>query len=86
LENKSNNPSNDVFEEMKSACIAVFIHGNHHEDYLNEKLNIINNYQNINGDALMFYRMLDYKNQKLMLTKLSNKSLEYMKPLILTIF
>lgn len=69
---------------MKSACIAVLNDGNHHEDYLKQKLNIINGYKNINEDALTFYRMLDYQNQKLMLTKLSNKSLEYMKPLILT--
>jgi len=58
-------PSNAIFEEMKQ--IATSIWKDNYSDehgYVTEKLKFINSIDNLDDNAMMFYRMFDYQNQR----------------------
>jgi hypothetical protein len=58
-------PSKEIFEEMKR--IATFIWTDTYSDehgYVTEKLKFINSIDNLDDNAMMFYRMFDYQNQR----------------------
>ena len=72
-----NTPSIEIFEEMKSAAIAVWQTYDNECGYVTEKLEYINSIRNIKDNAMVFYRMFDYENQAKMREKLSPESLNY---------
>lgn len=72
-----NAPSIEIFEEMKSAAIAVWQTYDNECGYVTEKLEYINSIRNIKDNAMVFYRMFDYENQAKMREKLSQQSINY---------
>lgn len=70
-------PSIEIFEEMKSAAIAVWQTYDNTYGYVTEKLNYINSFGNIKDNAMVFYRMFDYQNQAKMMEKLSQEAINY---------
>lgn len=72
-----NTPSIEIFEEMKSAAIAVWQTFDNTHGYVTDKLEYINSFGNIKDNAMVFYRMFDYQNQAKMREKLSQESINY---------
>jgi hypothetical protein len=59
-------PSNEIFNEMKR--IATFIWTDNYSDehgYVTGKIKFINSIDNLDDNAMVFYRMFDYQNQRL---------------------
>jgi hypothetical protein len=72
-----NTPSITIFEEMKSAAIAVWQTYDNQYGYVTEKLERINGITNVQDNAMVFYRMFDYENQARMREKLSQEAIQY---------
>jgi hypothetical protein len=72
-----NTPSITIFEEMKSAAIAVWQTYDNQHGYVTEKLERVNSITNIQDNAMVFYRMFDYENQARMRERLSQESINY---------
>lgn len=70
-------PSALIFEEMKSAAIAVWQTYDNEFGYVTEKLERVNNILNLRDNAMVFYRMFDYENQAKMRAKLSPEAIQY---------
>lgn len=70
-------PNETIFQEIKSAAIAVCKLMNNKGGYATEKLNYIEGIENIKDNAMVFYRMMDVGNRTLMRTKLGKDSLNY---------
>lgn len=70
-------PSNEIFEEMQRASINIW---NTYDDtygYATEKIDYVKNLENIQDNAMVFYRMFDYINQNKMMQLLSSDSIYY---------
>lgn len=70
-------PSTLIFDEMKSAAIAVWQTYDNQYGYVTEKLERINGITNVQDNAMVFYRMFDYENQAKMRAKLSQEAINY---------
>ncbi len=68
-----------IFDEMKAVAISVWQTYDNTYGYVTEKLNYINSIRNIQDNAMVFYRMFDYKNQAKMLELLSDEAINYIK-------
>lgn len=70
-------PSEEIYQEMKNKAVEIW---NTYDDtfwYRTEKLNIINSLDNVEDNAMVFYRMFDVVNQHKFLNWLSDESLDY---------
>jgi hypothetical protein len=71
-------PSQQIFDEMKAAAAAVWSENYSDEfGYVTEKLDRINGINNIQDNAMVFFRMFDWNNQYKMMSKLSSDAINY---------
>jgi hypothetical protein len=58
-------PSIEIFNEMKTIASSIW-RDNYSDEYgyVSEKLDYINSFGNISDNAMVFYRMFDYPNQR----------------------
>jgi hypothetical protein len=71
-------PSQQIFDEIKAAAIAVW-NENYSDEfgYVTEKLDRINGINNIQDNAMVFFRMFDWINQGKMMGRLSLEAINY---------
>ena len=71
-------PSQQIFDEMKAAAIAVWSENYSDEfGYVTEKTDRINGITNIQDNAMVFFRMFDWVNQDKMVGKLGTDAINY---------
>jgi len=71
-------PSQQIFDEMKAAAIAVWSENYSNEfGYVTEKTDRINSLNNIQDNAMVFFRMFDWINQDKMIGKLGTDAINY---------
>jgi hypothetical protein len=71
-------PSQQIFDEMKAAAIAVWSENYSDEfGYVTEKTDRINGITNIQDNAMVFFRMFDWTNQSKMMYKLGPEAINY---------
>jgi hypothetical protein len=71
-------PSKQIFDEMKAAAIAVWSENYSDEfGYVTEKTDRINSLNNIQDNAMVFFRMFDWTNQSKMIDKLGSEAINY---------
>lgn len=71
-------PSQQIFDEMKAAATAVWTENYSDEfGYVTEKLDRINGLNNIQDNAMVFFRMFDWINQGKMMDKLGPEAINY---------
>ena len=70
-------PTEEVFQEMKESATEVWKTYDNTYGYVDEKLDRINSINNIQDNAMTFFRMFDYVNQTKMMLRLSQESLDY---------
>jgi len=56
-------PTQEVFDEMKRIATEIWNTYSDEHGYRSEKLNYINSFENIEDNAMIFYRMFDLSNQ-----------------------
>ena len=74
-----NTPSQEIYNEMKSLATQIWSTYDNQYGYVTEKLNYINRIDNIQDNAMVFYRMFDNNNQETFRANASNEVLEYIK-------
>lgn len=74
-----NTPSQEIFNEMKSLATQIWSTYDNQYGYVTEKLSYINRIDNIQDNAMVFYRMFDNNNQETFRANASNEVLEYIK-------
>lgn len=58
-------PSNAIFEEMKQIASSIWKDNYSDEHgYVTGKLQFINSIDNLDDNAMVYYRMFDYQNQR----------------------
>jgi hypothetical protein len=72
-------PSQEIFDEMKEIATSIWNIYDNEFGYVTEKLNRINSFDNILDNAMVFYRMFDWRNQAKFRSKASKEVLEYIK-------
>ena len=72
-------PSEEIFDEIRSAAIKVWSKYDDTHGYHSEKTDIVNRIKNYADDVMVCYRMLDMQNQAEMRDLLSDETLEYIK-------
>jgi len=72
-----NTPSQEIYNEMKSIASSIWSTYDDTYGYVTDKLNYINSIDNIQDNAMVFYRMFDDSNQETFRTKASNEVLTY---------
>jgi hypothetical protein len=74
-----NTPSQEIYNEMKSIATQIWETYDNRYGYVTEKLGYINSIDNIQDNAMVFYRMFDNQNQSTFRSNASNEVLEYIK-------
>jgi len=74
-----NTPSQEIYNEMKSLATQIWSTYDNQYGYVTEKLNYINRIDNIQDNAMVFYRMFDNNNQETFRANASNEVLEYIE-------
>ena len=74
-----NTPSQEIYNEMKSIATQIWETYDNRYGYVTEKLSYINSIDNIQDNAMVFYRMFDNQNQSTFRSNASNEVLEYIK-------
>ena len=72
-------PTQEVFDEMKTIATNIWNTYDNEHGYVTEKLNYINRIDNIQDNAMVFYRMFDNQNQETFRANASNEVLEYIE-------
>ena len=72
-------PNQEIFNEMKTIATEIWETYNNQFGYVDEKLERINSFGNIQDNAMIFYRMFDYQNQSTFRSKASKQVLEYIQ-------
>lgn len=72
-------PSQEIFNEMKAIATEIWETYDNKFGYVDEKLKRINSFDNIQDNAMMFYRMFDWQNQTTFKSKASLEVLIYIK-------
>ena len=69
-------PSKEIFEEVKTKAIELWIHkySNSLGGYLEEKLDRIDNLENVQDNMMYIVAMFDLPNQKLLARELSKEA------------
>lgn len=70
-------PTVTVFDEMRSIATEIWNTYSDEFGYRSEKLNYINSLENIQDNAMVFYRMFDYSNKKTFLSLASDEVKDY---------
>lgn len=70
-------PPKEVFQEMKEKAIEVWKTYDNTFWYVDEKLERVNGLENVADNAMVFYRMFDWINQKKFEEWLSSETLDY---------
>lgn len=74
-----NTPSQEIYNEMKSLATQIWSTYDNQYGYVTEKLSYINRIDNIQDNAMVFYRMFDNNNQETFRANASNEVLEYIE-------
>ena len=74
-----NTPSQEIYNEMKSIATQVWSSYDNTYGYVTEKLGYINSIDNIQDNAMVFYRMFDNQNQETFRANATPLVLEYIK-------
>jgi hypothetical protein len=74
-----NTPSQEIYNEMKSIATQIWETYDNRYGYVTEKLGYINSIDNIQDNAMVFYRMFDSQNQETFRVNASNEVLNYIK-------
>ena len=74
-----NTPSQEIYNEMKSIATSIWSSYDNTYGYVTDKLNYINSIDNIQDNAMVFYRMFDNSNQETFITKASNEVINYIQ-------
>jgi len=74
-----NTPSQEIYNEMKSIAIVIWLTYDNQYGYVTEKLDYINRIDNIQDNAMVFYRMFDNNNQETFREHASKEVLEYIE-------
>lgn len=72
-------PSQEIFDEMKEVATTIWNSKDNTYGYVDEKLSCINSLENIQDNAMVFYRMFDIHNQYSFRNYCSQEALEYIK-------
>jgi hypothetical protein len=72
-------PSIEIFNDMKQAATQVWGTYDNEYGYVDEKLNYVNGLNNIQDNAMVFYRMFDWENQRKFKQLVNEETLEYIK-------
>jgi hypothetical protein len=72
-------PSKEIFDEMKSIATDIWNTYDNKFGYVTEKLERINNFDNIQDNAMVFYRMFDTQNQTTFFFQSSSEVRDYIK-------
>jgi hypothetical protein len=72
-------PSIEIFNDMKQAATQVWETYDNEYGYVDEKLNYVNGLNNIQDNAMVFYRMFDWENQRKFKQLVNEETLEYIK-------
>ena len=72
-------PSIEIFNDMKQAATQVLETYDNEYGYVDEKLNYVNGLNNIQDNAMVFYRMFDWENQRKFKQLVNEETLEYIK-------
>lgn len=72
-------PSQEIFNEMKQIATDIWTTYDNQFSYVDKKLEQINSFENIQDNAMVFYRMFDWQNQILFKSKASLEVLIYIK-------
>jgi hypothetical protein len=70
-------PTEEIFEDMKKAAIAVWETYDNEYGYVDEKVNRIKSITNIQDNAMTFFRMFDGGNQAKMISLIKEESYIY---------
>jgi hypothetical protein len=72
-------PTQEIFNEMKSIATDIWNTYDNQYGYVTEKLDRINSFDNIQDNAMVFYRMFDTQNQMTFFFKASSEVRTYIK-------
>lgn len=72
-------PSIEIFNDMKQAATQVWRTYDNEYGYVDEKLNYVNGLSNIQDNAMVFYRMFDWENQRKFKQLVNEQTLDYIK-------
>lgn len=72
-------PSVEIFNDMKQAATQIWGTYDNEYGYVDEKLNYVNGLNNIQDNAMVFYRMFDWENQRKFKQMVKEETLEYIK-------
>ncbi len=72
-------PTQEIFDEMKSIASDIWNTYDNSYGYVDEKMERINSFDNIQDNAMVFYRMFDGYNKKTFKDKASPQVLKYIK-------
>ena len=72
-------PSQEIFDEMKTIATDIWKSYDDEFGYVTEKLNRINSFDNVEDNAMVFYRMFDSQNQVTFIFKASPEVRTYIK-------
>lgn len=72
-------PSQEIFDEMKQIATDIWNTYDNQFGYVDEKLERINSFGNVQDNAMVFYRMFDWNNQAKFTNMASEKVKEYIK-------
>ena len=72
-------PTQEIFDEMKSIATDIWNTYDNQFGYVTEKLKQINSFDNIQDNAMVFYRMFDTQNQITFFYKASPEVKIYIK-------
>jgi hypothetical protein len=72
-------PTQEIFNEMKTIATEIWGTYDNQFGYVDEKLERINSFGNIQDNAMVFYRMFDWQNQSMFRGKASKEVLEYIQ-------
>jgi hypothetical protein len=70
-------PTQQIFNEMRTVASEIWNTYDNTYGYATQKLSYVNSIENIEDNAMVFYRMFDYINQQKMKSLLSQEALTY---------
>lgn len=70
-------PTQEVFNEMRLVATHIWKTYDNTYGYVDSKLIYVNNIDNVEDNAMIFFRMFDIYNQEKMIRMLSNEAVIY---------
>jgi hypothetical protein len=72
-------PSETIFNEMLDIAVSIWNEYDNTYGYVDEKVNRIRGIENIQDNAMVFFRMFDWENQFKFKSQASQSVLEYIQ-------